>query len=49
VTEASNDELEGILQDLLSAVHEKVERIRILAANQLLNGKTAKDRRTVPP
>lgn len=49
ITEASNDQLEAILQELLSAVHEKVERLRGLVANQFLGGKTAKDRRTRPP
>ncbi len=49
VTEASNEELEAILQDLLSAIHEKIERLRSLAASQLLDRKPAKERRAIPP
>ncbi len=49
VTEASNEELEAILQDLLAAIHEKIERLRSLAASQLLGRKSAKDRRSTPP
>jgi hypothetical protein len=48
VTEASNDDLESILQQLLGAIHEKIERLRSLAASQLLAGKSAKDRRASP-
>jgi len=49
VTEASNGELEGVLQELLSAIHEKIERLRIMAANQLLRRKPVRDRRASPP
>ena len=49
VTKASNEELEAILQDLLSAIHEKIERLRSLAASQLLARKPAKERRAIPP
>jgi hypothetical protein len=49
VTEASNGELEAVLQELLSAIHEKIERLRSLAANQLLLRKPARDRRASPP
>jgi len=49
VAEASNGELEAILQELLGAIHEKIERLRSLAANQLLAGKRIKERRVTPP
>lgn len=49
ITEASNGELEGVLQELLGAVHEKVERLRNLAVRQLVGGKTPKDRRISSP
>ena len=45
VPAASNEELEKILQQLLEAVHEKVERLRILTAHQLLGRKPPKERR----
>ena len=48
VTKASNEEMENILQELLSAIHEKIERLRSLAANQLLVGKSVKERRAHP-
>jgi hypothetical protein len=46
---ASNAELEGVLQELLSAIHEKIERLRGLAATQLLAGKSMPERRATPP
>jgi hypothetical protein len=49
ITEASDGELEAILQDLLGAIHEKIERLRSLAASQLLGRKPAKERRATPP
>jgi hypothetical protein len=49
VTEASNGELEAVLQELLSAIHEKIERLRSMAAHQLLHRKPARDRRASPP
>ncbi len=49
VKEASNSQLETILQELLGAIHEKIERLRSLAAHQLLAGKGAKERRVIPP
>jgi hypothetical protein len=49
VTEASNGELEAILQELMGAIHEKMERLRCLAANQLLAGRRIKERRLTPP
>jgi hypothetical protein len=49
VTEASNGELEAILQELLSAIHEKIERLRTMAANQLLRRKPVTDRRASSP
>ena len=49
VSEASNGELEAILRELLAAIHEKIERLRCIAANQLLAGKRIKERRAAPP
>jgi hypothetical protein len=49
VSEASNGELEAILQELLAAIHEKIERLRCIAANQLLAGRRIKERRVAPP
>jgi hypothetical protein len=49
VTEASNGEVDVILQELLGAVHEKIERLRGLATNQLLGGEPPLERRTMPP
>lgn len=48
ITEASNEDLDVVLQELLGAIHEKIERLRSLAASQLLAGKSAKDRRATP-
>jgi hypothetical protein len=48
-TEASNQELEAILQELLSALHEKIDRLRGLAASQFMGGRPPKDRRALPP
>jgi hypothetical protein len=47
-TKASNEGLESILQELLGAIHEKIERLRSLA-NQLPGRKPAKERRAAPP
>jgi hypothetical protein len=49
ITEATNDDLQAVLQELLGAIHEKIERLRSLAANQLLGGKPPKERRAMPP
>ena len=46
--EASNGELEAILQELLAAIHEKLERLRIRAAQRFLLGEPSEERRTVP-
>jgi hypothetical protein len=45
VPAAPNEELESILQDLLGAVHEKIERLRDLTTDQLLRLKPLKERR----
>jgi len=47
VTGATNSEVDAILQELLGAVHEKVERLRGLATNQLLGGEPPKERRAI--
>jgi hypothetical protein len=49
VTEASNEELEAILQELLNALHEKIDRLRGLAASQFMGGRPPRDRRALPP
>jgi hypothetical protein len=49
VGSASSDELEAVLQELLSAIHEKIERLRGLATGQLLGGAPPKERRTLRP
>jgi hypothetical protein len=49
VTEASNEELEAILEALLSALREKIDRLRGLAASQFMGGRPPKDRRALPP
>ena len=49
VTEASNEELDALLQQLLSALHEKIDRLRGLAASQFIGGRPPKDRRALPP
>lgn len=43
---APKDELERILQELLSAIHEKMERLRSLAANRFLGRQHPKERRS---
>jgi hypothetical protein len=48
IAKASNGELEAILQELLMAVHEKIEDLRGLATNQLLGGRPPKERRATP-
>jgi hypothetical protein len=49
VMEASNGELEAILQELLAAIHEKLERLRIRAGQRFLLGEPSEERRAVPP
>jgi hypothetical protein len=49
ISTASSDELETILQALLAAIHEKIERLRGLAAGQLLGWAPPKERRVHPP
>jgi hypothetical protein len=46
----ADGEVEYLLQDLLDAIHKKVERMRIIAANKLLQGNDANktDRRMHP-
>jgi hypothetical protein len=48
-TEASNEELEAILEQLLNALHEKIDRLRGLAASQFMGGRPPKERRALPP
>jgi hypothetical protein len=45
---ASQGEAEPILQELLVVVHEKLNRIRKMAADHYLKGKPLKDRRSKP-
>jgi hypothetical protein len=49
VIDAPKDELEGILQKLLAAIHEKIEQLRSLTANRFRGGKHPKERRATPP
>jgi hypothetical protein len=47
-TAASNNEVNGLLQELLCAVHEKIERLRILAAKHLVSREPCPERRATP-
>jgi hypothetical protein len=47
-TDLSSGELDGILRDLLCAVHEKIERLRILAAKHLIGREPSSERRATP-
>jgi hypothetical protein len=49
IADAPTGEVEAILQDLLAAIHEKLERLRTRAANQFLHGKSLLERRAMPP
>jgi hypothetical protein len=42
---ASPAELNVILPNLLAAIHEKMERLRALAADRFLGGRSTSDRR----
>jgi hypothetical protein len=42
---ASQERLETILEKLLAAIHEKMERLRGLATNRLLGGRHPEERR----
>ena len=45
--EITEEEVASLLRDLLAAIHQKVNRVRIIASNKLLQGKDAdkQDRR----
>jgi hypothetical protein len=45
---ASPAELDEILPQLLTAIHEKMERLRVLAAGRFLAGRTVRERRDTP-
>jgi hypothetical protein len=45
---ASPSELSLILPRLLAAIHEKMERLRALAAHRFLGGRSPLDRRETP-
>jgi hypothetical protein len=45
---ASPAELDEILPQLLTAIHEKMERLRTLAAGRFLAGRTVRERRDTP-
>jgi len=49
VGEASSDELAVILPKLLAAIHEKMERLRTVAASRFLGGRPPAERRAMPP
>jgi hypothetical protein len=46
---ANDGEVEAILQELLAAIHEKLERLRARAAHRFLLGKPSQERRALPP
>ena len=46
VIDAPGDELAPILENLLAAIHEKMERLRDLAVNQFISGRHFKERRS---
>ena len=48
IENAANGEVEGVLHELLTAIREKLERLRTRAANQFLHGKNLKERRALP-
>jgi hypothetical protein len=48
VIDASRDELDEILPNLLEAIHEKMERLRDLAMNRFLGGRQSSERRIFP-
>jgi hypothetical protein len=47
--DAPQEELETILDKLLAAIHEKMERLRGLATNRFLGGSHPSERRAMPP
>ena len=49
LTDATPEELPTILQTLLAAIHEKMERIRGLAVKRFLGGGHPSERRALPP
>jgi hypothetical protein len=48
IIDASPEELETILEKLLAAIHEKMERLRGLAMNRFLGGRHPPERRASP-
>ena len=48
VVDAPNEELPSVLEELLAAIHEKMERLRVLAVNQFLSGRHFMERRSTP-
>jgi hypothetical protein len=49
VAGASNQEIEPLLQDLLAAIQEKLDRLRTRAADRFLRGQPLVERRAAPP
>ncbi len=49
VIRASNEELNVLLPKLVAAIHEKMERLRELAANRFFVGRAVAERRALPP
>ncbi|HEY3971388.1 MAG TPA: hypothetical protein VGM18_00200 [Candidatus Sulfotelmatobacter sp.] len=49
VARAANGDVEGILQELLAAIHEKLERLRARAATRFLTGECLEERRAIVP
>ena len=48
LTQASQEDIPVIVQNLLSAIHEKMERLRGLAAKRFLGGPHPEERRALP-
>ena len=49
IVRASNEELNLVLPQLLQAIHEKLERLRSIAADRFLVGKIFAERRGLQP
>ena len=49
VTDTPNQDVEPLLQDLLAAIQEKLDRLRGRAADRFLHGKPLIERRMSPP
>jgi hypothetical protein len=48
IADAKICDVEALLQDLLAAIHEKLDRLRTRAVNQFLRGESRHERRAAP-